>query len=170
MGKMQGRKKRRRIKRGMGEGRREGREERREKVREKGRETGMEDVARGWEIRGERKEEEGEKEGTDRGKEKREGGKNRKRRKKGREGEARGWEKGEKGYDCGDLHCPLLPPRTKRNINGIFGSTFIMYALGRGGGGQEKAYVLYACENVDNYGRPLRFSSYYHQSWGRCAE
>ena len=35
-------------------------------------------------------------------------------------------------------------------------STFSKYAFGRGGGGHKKEYTVYARENDDNYGRPLR--------------
>ena len=35
-------------------------------------------------------------------------------------------------------------------------STFSKYAFGRGGGGHKKEYAVYARENDDNYGRPLR--------------
>ena len=34
-------------------------------------------------------------------------------------------------------------------------STFLKYALGRGGGGHKKEYAVYARENDDNSGRPL---------------
>ena len=41
--------------------------------------------------------------------------------------------------------------------NGHFESTFSKYAFGRGGGGgHKKEYDVYARENDDNYGRPLR--------------
>ena len=39
---------------------------------------------------------------------------------------------------------------------GHFESTFSKYAFGRGGGGHKKEYAVYARENDDNYGRPLR--------------
>ena len=40
--------------------------------------------------------------------------------------------------------------------HGHFESTFSKYAFGRGGGGHKKEYAVYARENDDNYGRPLR--------------
>ena len=39
--------------------------------------------------------------------------------------------------------------------HGHFESTFSKYAFGRGGGGHNKEYAVYARENDDNYGRPL---------------
>ena len=40
--------------------------------------------------------------------------------------------------------------------HGHFESTFSKYAFGRGGGGHKKEYAVYARENDDNYGRPLK--------------
>ena len=40
--------------------------------------------------------------------------------------------------------------------HGHFESTFSKYAFGRGGGGHNKEYAVYARENDDNYGWPLR--------------
>ena len=43
--------------------------------------------------------------------------------------------------------------------HGHFESTFSKYAFGRGGGGHKKEYAVYARENDDNYGRPLRIKN-----------
>ena len=48
--------------------------------------------------------------------------------------------------------------RTSVYDHGHFESTFSKYAFGRGGGGHKKEYAVYARENDDNYGRPLRRS------------
>ena len=49
--------------------------------------------------------------------------------------------------------------RTSVYDHGHFESTFSKYAFGRGGGGHTKEYAVYARENDDNYGRPLRQAS-----------
>ena len=52
-------------------------------------------------------------------------------------------------------------PHVLREISMEFLDQHLLWTLW--GGGQEKAYVLYACENVDNYGRPLTQTS----EWGQ---
>ena len=48
--------------------------------------------------------------------------------------------------------------------HGHFESTFSKYAFGRGEGVTKKEYALYARENDDNYGRPLRGSQIQQKS------
>ena len=43
----------------------------------------------------------------------------------------------------------------KRKITWLFKTAFSAYAFGKGAGGREKAYVSYACENAEKYGRSL---------------
>ena len=77
------------------------------------------------------------------------------RRKEGRKGERTELEDGrrEKRDRIEEMHPVPCFPHGLKEISMEFLDQHLLCTLW--GGGQEKAYVLYACENVDNYGRPL---------------